>query len=362
MVVVSDPAAVRAVFTAPVDVAIRAARARLPRAVRRPELDPRARRPRAPAPAQADAAAVPRRPHARAPRPDRRARGGRGRALAARASRSPPTARMQALTLDVIMRVVFGAELPELRTAIRRTLDMTMSLPRMLFFSLTGNDLGFRRALDCGRGAADRGHPRAPGGRAAATAILDELIAAAPPTTSCATSSSRCSPPATRRRRARCVGARAARAPPRGARAAARRRAGLRRRRRQGGAAHAARPDDRRAQARRAVLASPAGSCPRACTSRPASTSRTAAPSSTPDPTAFRPERFLGDGAPDSYAWIPFGGGDAPLRRRGVRRDGDDRGAARGRRARDAAHPTARRGERMRRRSVTLTPERRGRA
>jgi cytochrome P450 family 135 len=28
-----------------------------------------------------------------------------------------------------------------------------------------------------------------------------------------------------------------------------------------------------------------------------------------PDPTAFRPDRFLGDGAPDSYAWIPFGGG-----------------------------------------------------
>jgi cytochrome P450 family 135 len=27
-----------------------------------------------------------------------------------------------------------------------------------------------------------------------------------------------------------------------------------------------------------------------------------------PDPFAFRPERFLGDG-PDSYAWIPFGGG-----------------------------------------------------
>jgi cytochrome P450 len=27
-----------------------------------------------------------------------------------------------------------------------------------------------------------------------------------------------------------------------------------------------------------------------------------------PDPQAFRPERFL-DGAPDSYAWVPFGGG-----------------------------------------------------
>ncbi len=28
-----------------------------------------------------------------------------------------------------------------------------------------------------------------------------------------------------------------------------------------------------------------------------------------PEPEAFRPERFLGGGAPESYAWIPFGGG-----------------------------------------------------
>ena len=27
-----------------------------------------------------------------------------------------------------------------------------------------------------------------------------------------------------------------------------------------------------------------------------------------PDPTAFRPERFL-DGAPEPFAWLPFGGG-----------------------------------------------------
>jgi cytochrome P450 len=28
-----------------------------------------------------------------------------------------------------------------------------------------------------------------------------------------------------------------------------------------------------------------------------------------PDPTEFRPERFLGDDSPDTYTWIPFGGG-----------------------------------------------------
>src|SRR3954470_1187084 len=84
--------------------------------------------------------------------------------------------RMQALTLDVIMRVVFGTELPELRAAIRRTLDMTMSLPRALFFSLTGNDLGFRRAIDAVEAqltAAVRVRRARPG-----EAVVDELIAA----------------------------------------------------------------------------------------------------------------------------------------------------------------------------------------
>jgi cytochrome P450 len=28
-----------------------------------------------------------------------------------------------------------------------------------------------------------------------------------------------------------------------------------------------------------------------------------------PEPAAFRPERFLGPDAPDTYTWIPFGGG-----------------------------------------------------
>ena len=45
--------------------------------------------------------------------------------------------RMQALTLDVILRVVLGPdERPELRAAIRRALDMTASLPRLVAMSL----------------------------------------------------------------------------------------------------------------------------------------------------------------------------------------------------------------------------------
>jgi cytochrome P450 family 135 len=28
-----------------------------------------------------------------------------------------------------------------------------------------------------------------------------------------------------------------------------------------------------------------------------------------PQPRAFRPERFVGPGAPDTYTWVPFGGG-----------------------------------------------------
>ena len=45
--------------------------------------------------------------------------------------------RMQALTLDVILRLVLGpVERPELRAAIRRALDMTASLPRLVAMSL----------------------------------------------------------------------------------------------------------------------------------------------------------------------------------------------------------------------------------
>lgn len=76
------------------------------------------------------------------------------------------------------------------------------------------------------------------------------------------------------------------------------------------------------------------------------------------DPTAFRPERFL-DGAPEPYSFIPFGGG--------VRRclgasfaTLEMREVLRALAARYALRPDRAEGERMRRRSVTLTPARGG--
>jgi cytochrome P450 len=76
------------------------------------------------------------------------------------------------------------------------------------------------------------------------------------------------------------------------------------------------------------------------------------------DPTAFRPERFL-DGAPAPYTFIPFGGGVrrcvgaafATLEMKEVLRAVADRFELR---------PATRAGERMRRRSITMTPSRGG--
>ena len=76
------------------------------------------------------------------------------------------------------------------------------------------------------------------------------------------------------------------------------------------------------------------------------------------DPTAFKPERFL-DGAPEPYTFIPFGGGTrrcvgaafASLEIKEVLR------AVAGR---FDLRPAIRSGERVRRRSITMTPARGG--
>ena len=269
-------------------------------------------------------------------------------------------ARMQSLTLDVIMRVVFGAELPGLRAAIRRTLDMTMSLPRALFFSLTGNDLGFRRAISQVEGelAEVIRARRAAGGQP--PAILDELIAAGSTDDEL---------------RDQLVTLLAAgHETTAGALAWALERLARhpevlqRLREDEPGYADAVVKEVLRTRpvltiaARKLVAPFAVGGweLPAGVHVAPCIYLTHRRPDLYDEPTAFRPERWLGDGAPDSYAWIPFGGG--------VRRCVGAAFAAmemsevlRAVAARVTLRPDGPRSERMRRRSVTLTPEHRSR-
>ena len=56
--------------------------------------------------------------------------------------------RMQALTLEVIQRVIFGSRDPELRDALREALDLTGSMPRLVAMSLLGPGRRFARAVE----------------------------------------------------------------------------------------------------------------------------------------------------------------------------------------------------------------------
>jgi cytochrome P450 family 135 len=263
--------------------------------------------------------------------------------------------RMQALTLDVIMQVVFGGDLPELREAIRRTLDMTKSLPRALFFSLTGNDLGFRRAIDATeRQLLDviRARRAAPG-----NAVVDELIAAG-------------SSDAELRDQLVTLLA-AGHETTAGALAWAFERLARhpqvlqRLRDDEPGYADAVVKEVLRTRpvltvaARKLVEPLRVAGCelPAGVHVAPCIYLTHRRPELYPDPTAFRPERWLAPNPPDSYAWIPFGGG--------IRRCVGAAFAAmemsevlRAVAARVSLSPDRPRSERMRRRSVTLTPER----
>jgi cytochrome P450 len=75
-----------------------------------------------------------------------------------------------------------------------------------------------------------------------------------------------------------------------------------------------------------------------------------------PQPEEFRPERFLGEDAPDTYTWIPFGGGSrrclgasfALMEMRVVTRRVLERCALR---------PVARRRQKVTMRAITLVPK-----
>jgi cytochrome P450 family 135 len=267
--------------------------------------------------------------------------------------------RMQELTLDVILRVVLGAPDPPLRAAIRAALDMTRSLPRLVALSLAPHGSApwrpFLRAVArvdaLLRAAIRRGGS---GG-----AVLDELIAtgvtedelrdqvvtllAAGHETTAGSLAWACE--------------RLARHP----HVVARLRDG----------------DDAYLEAtvkevlrlrpvlsitpRKAVAPFTVGGVALApgVHVTPCLYLAHRRAEQWPDPTAFRPERFL-DGAPAPYTWLPFGGG--------TRRCA---GAAfatmelhevlRAIVRRFDLQPDRPAGERMRRRGVTLTPSRGGR-
>ncbi len=278
--------------------------------------------------------------------------------------------RMQALTLEVIMRVVFGLEQgPELtrtRDAIRGALDIAASLPRLMAMTLVRRELGprspwavFNRAV----GRMDELLYELIEGEAARGSILAELKAArhedgSPP-----------SPAELRDQLATLLAA--GHETTAGALAW-----GLERLARSPDAQRRLRDDDgdpayadavvkevlrvrpvltivtRKSAApyRLAGWTLPAGVHVAVCVYL--AHRRTDA---YPDPTAFRPERWLADPPPPSLAWVPFGGGIrrclgaafATMEMREVLR------AVVGRVVLAPERPAS---ERPRRRSITLTP------
>lgn len=268
----------------------------------------------------------------------------------------PAHARMRALTLEVILRVTFGpGERPELRAAIRRALALTTSLPRLVAMSLSRATWGpFLRAVE----DVDAQLYRAIDGDAPEGSLLAVLRAAAP----------------TRRElRDQLVTVLAAgHETTAGALAWALERLAHHpealERVRTGGDEYldAVVKEVLRVRpvlsiAARKVLAPfelGGRTLPPGVHVAPCIYLAHRRPQAWPDPTAFRPERFL-DAQPDPYTYLPFGGG--------VRRCA---GAAfamlelgevlRAVAQRFALRPAGRRGERMRRGSVTLVPGRGG--
>ena len=325
-VMLSDPAAVKQVFTGDPKL-LHAGEAN---GILRPILGPNSvlllDDARAPGPAQAAAAAVPR----RADEGLRRADGAVAEDEIARwpAGEVVPTRQaMQRITLEIVMRAVFGVSdasgLGRMRAALATMLDWTTRPSRLAMVAVAGPK-GMHRLpeyrqvmgeLDAVIAEEIAAPPRRRGRRRARRCALDAAAGDRHEddgrrwaTPSCATSSSRCSSPATRRPRPRCrgrsSGSRATRS------AWARLRAGdepyldaviketLR-----------LRPVLpivlRRLKAPMEIggYALPAGVSAVPCiylVHRRADVY--------PDPLAFRPERFLERPA-GTYTWIPFGGG-----------------------------------------------------
>src|SRR4051794_18895362 len=269
--------------------------------------------------------------------------------------------RMQELTLDVILRVVFGEPDVRLRAELRAALDMTTSVPRMIAMSLTPRGSAtwrpFMRAvtrIDALLRSLIRERP--PGGHA----VVDELIAAG------------ASEDELRDQVVTLLAAghettagslawaleRLARSP------------GVVARLREGDDAYLDATVKEVLRVRPVLSITPrkvvepfavgAWTLPPGVHVTPCLYLAHRRPEIWPDPTAFRPDRFL-DGAPAPYTWLPFGGG--------VRRCVGAAFAAMELREvlrvvvrRRELRPDRPAGERMRRRGVTLAPARGARA
>jgi cytochrome P450 len=275
--------------------------------------------------------------------------------------------RMQKLTLDVILRVVFGSDDPQLREALRRALDMTTSTPLLVAMALFQRDLG--AASPYGRFLRAVRDVDALVGRRLDSARDDGSILAMLR----AARHEDGSPPSRRELRDQLVTLLAA-----GHETTATALAwALERLARHPAELAALRDgDDARLDAtvKEVLRVRPVLSVTSRKVLRPWRVGDWTLPPGAyvgacmylahrrpelwPEPTAFRPQRFLG-GAPEPFAWIPFGGGVrrclgaafAALEMREVLRAVAQR---------FTLVPERAEGERMRRRSVTLAPARGG--
>jgi cytochrome P450 len=274
--------------------------------------------------------------------------------------------RMQRLTLEVIQRVVFGSRDDELRDALRTALDMTSSTPKLIAMSLTGPTPAFKRAVNrvdelvhariarARAAMASRGDAAAPPDGAGS--ILDLLVT---------------SEASDRELRDQLVTLLAA-----GHETTATALAWALERLARHPHVLARLDDDAYLDAtvKEVLRVRPVLSITSRRTLQPWEVGGYTLPPGVyvspclylahrraelwPDPTSFKPERFL-DGQPEPYSWVPFGGGTrrclgaafASLEMREV---------LRAVRSRFALRPDRVQGERMRRRSVTLAPARGG--